>query len=138
MTNANKVKVSKEVAEAIEDVRSVKYTDFEIIRDIVEDKGKTAYGTKMPVLIKFAKYSTENQQTLILALANGYEVEKTPIEKFAKQYIHHLDNITFYALIKRRPLDMYQIEQERYSSGFVAGVEEIAKAYGLKIEGVNA
>lgn len=123
MTNA-KVKVSKEVAEAIEDVRSVNYTDFQIIQDIVEDEGKTAYGTKMPVLIKFAKYSTENQQTLFLALANGYEVEKTPEEMVAEQYRS-----------RQRMYDKFGNDEDY---GAMEGIEFVAEAYGLKIEGVNA
>lgn len=122
MTNA-KVKVSKEVAEAIEDVRSVNYTDFQIIQDIIEDEGKTAYGTKMPVLIKFAKYSTENQQTLFLALANGYEVEKTPEEMVAEQYRS-----------RQRMYDKFGNDEDY---GAMEGIEFVAKAYGLKIEGVN-
>lgn len=122
MTNA-KVKVSKEVAEAIEDVRSVNYTDFQIIQDIVEDEDKTAYGTKMPVLIKFAKYSTENQQTLFLALANGYEVEKTPEEMVAEHYRS-----------RQRMYDKFGNDEDY---GAMEGIEFVAKAYGLKIEGVN-
>lgn len=124
MTNANKAKVSKEVAEAIEDVRSVNYTDFQIIQDIVEDEGKTVYGTKMPVLIKFAKYSTENQQTLFLALANGYEVEKTPEEMVAEQYRS-----------RQRMYDRFGNDEDY---GAMEGIEFVAEAYGLKIEGVNA
>lgn len=120
MTNAKKVKVSKEVAEAIEDVRSVNYTDFQIIRDIVEDEGKTAYGTKMPVLIKFAKYSTENQQTLILALANGYEVEKSPEEELASIYKYY-------------KFEAYTTDMTAYADGIARAVSTL----GLKIEGVN-
>lgn len=122
MINA-KVKVSKEVAEAIDDVRSVNYTDFEIIRDIVEDKGKTAYGTKMPVLIKFAKYSTENQQTLILALVNGYEIEQTPAAKVAEQY--------------RNLSELFKKFGYERDLAAMQGIEFVAEAYGLKIEGVD-
>lgn len=126
MTNAKKVKVSKEVAEAIKDVRSVGYTDFQIIQDIVEYEGKTAYGTKMPVLIRFAKYSTENQQTLILALVNGYEVEQTPSEQVAFHYETNrlFSNIT--------------LDYERgVARGVMKGIEFVVEAYGLKIEGVD-
>jgi len=128
-----KVKVSRDIAEAIEDVRSSSYTDFEIIRDIVEDKGKSVYGTKMPVLIKFAKYSSENQQTLILALVNGYEVEKTEQEKVIAHFKSHLEISQNYSAEKKGTLDICEIEQERYSSGFVAGITEFAKAYGIKL-----
>lgn len=128
MTNADnatsaKVKVSKEVAEAIEDVRSVGYTDFQIIQDTVEDEGKTAYGTKMPALIKFAKYSSENQQTLFLALANEYEVEKTPEEMVAEQYRN-----------RQRMYDKFGNDEDY---GAMEGIEFVAKAYGLKNEGVS-
>lgn len=128
-----KVKVSRDIAEAIEDVRSVGYTDFEIIQDIVEDKGKTAYGTKMPILIKFAKYSSENQQTLILALVNGYVVEKTEQEKVITHFKSHLEISQCYNAKKRETLDICEIEQERYSSGYIAGIEEFAKAYDIKL-----
>lgn len=81
-----KVKVTKEVAEAIEDVRKAQYTNSEIIADIVKDIGCTAYGTLITTLIKFSRQSEGNIDILMHALVNGYEVEKTPEEKVVVYY----------------------------------------------------
>lgn len=69
-------------------------------------------------------------------LAYGYEVEQTELDKFYTLYNTHAETSSLYQS-RIRYLDESELEQERYSSGFVKGVHAVAKAFGIKIKGVN-
>lgn len=78
-----KVTVSKEVAEAIEDVRQY-YSKAEIIANIYNGRQGAIYGTNMPTLIEYAKHN--GIETLMRALVIGYQVEQTPEERVREFY----------------------------------------------------
>jgi len=113
-----KVTVTKKVAEAIEDVRKM-YRDSEIIATIEIDRGCTAYGSKMPTLIKFTRQAEGNLDLIMQALVNGYEVEKSPEEKIREYYESLNDEFTYEP--KERD-----------------GIEQTLNLLGIKIGGVNA
>lgn len=119
MTNA-KVKVSKEVAEAIEEL----YVE---------------YGGKTPDRIEVITYDIirvvemrrvfggMRLQDVIKAISDGYEVEKTPAEKVAFYYETE-------RLLSRTTLGY----ERALSIATMRGIEFVVNVYGLKIEGVNA
>lgn len=134
-----KVTVSKEVAEALDGLK-VRFSDDRILALL--SSGKTDREVRMfhgstvveyRTLIRGKMTPMETARALIL----GYKVEKTKEEKFVGSYAHHADIVAFYKRPTRHKLDDCEREQERYSSGYVAGVKDFAKAYGIKIEGVN-
>lgn len=116
MTNANKVKVSKEVAKAIEELIS---------------RNGGNHGDALGGYLQTRKFTTEKliplntmyQHVAVQAIYFGYEVEETPAEKVAKHY--------------RNLSELY--EKFGYDSDLAAmrGIEFVAEAFGLKIEGVN-
>jgi hypothetical protein len=125
MTNANKVTLPREVAEAIEDVKQY-YTNADIIANIVTDRSTSAYGTKMPVLIGYARTEKRGTDTLLAALVNGYEVEKSP-EELVKQYYDNRD-ADYRANTKTAT----------QSCGECRGIIITLQLLGIEIEGVNA
>ncbi|WP_427110868.1 hypothetical protein [Lysinibacillus xylanilyticus] len=116
MINANKVKVSKEVAEAIERQLEIRLGSKE---DLLRTKS-----TGVTFVNKSAPLNDVSFDKLATCLYVGYEVEQTPAEKVAEHY--HIRS----ELFKR-----FGIGED---FGAMKGIEFVAKTYGLKIEGVNA
>lgn len=122
-----KVKVTREIAEAIVDVREM-YTDSQIIAEIENDRGCTAYGTLMLTLVKFSRQAEGNIDLIMRALVNGYEIEKTPEERVRDKYAQ----ILVWKRVHRKDGE-YGAADGR-EDGFRMALE----ALGIKIEGVNA
>lgn len=122
-----KVTLTREVAEAIEQERKQGHAIAYIFTDVYEGKSSRVLNLYFPRIQSF--------DVLMQALVSGYEVEKTPEDKILESYRSHSEIVLFYSRRNHRRLDISEREQERYSSGYVAGVNEIAKAYGIAIEG---
>jgi len=124
----NKVKVSKEVAEALND-RLTYNTPADIVatsaRNGWEERGIKNNGCLNKRYLDL--------DTLIKAVYFGYEVEETELEKVYTHFKSHLEISRCYNAKRRETLDVCEIEQERYSSGYVAGVKEFTKAYGINL-----
>lgn len=129
---SGKVVLPREVAEAIDTMRKSGYKDYEILRNAGGDN--TGTPNKVIRGWAFSVRSVGSADLLMQALVNGYEVEKTPEEKMQKKYQDHAETASFYV---GKKLDIYESQQERYSSGYVRGVKDFADFYGIKIEGVN-
>lgn len=104
MTNANKVKVSKEVAELVTKFDH-RHSSIGVIEEIICAEG----------------YNESQKTQAINAFLNGYEVEQTPADKVAEYYLRSVGQAN-----------------QAYRKGIKDAIEFVAKAYGLKIEGVNA
>jgi len=113
MTNANKVKVSKEVAEAIDRVKGGLMTVGTFSEWL--DGEWTITGPNKVIMLELTK------DEAVSVVLYGYEIEETPAEKVAEYY---------------RISKAYEKCCE-YRRGKAETVEFVAKAYGLKIEGVN-
>lgn len=116
MTNANKVKVSKEVAEAIEFLRkdyNYGFAEFMQVR----------CNGEFHSIRKAFPLNDVPVERLASVLINGYEIEQTPAEKVAEQY--------------RNLSELYEKFGHDSDLASMRGIEFVAKAYGLKIEGVN-
>jgi len=122
MSNANKVKVSKEVAEAIEQLRKS------------QDDEKILYQASS-VILEIGRFKRKDKSAIVTlheispmklarALINGYEIEQTPAEKVAEQY--------------RNRSELFERFEHDEDLGAMIGIKFVADAYGLKIEGVNA
>lgn len=108
-----KVKVSKEVAEAIEFLRNdYNYGFAEFMQ--VRSNGKFCS------IRKAFPLNDIPVERLAIALINGYEIEQTPDEMVAELF------------------NDISTEPSRYDAGYCAGILFVLEAYGLKIEGVNA
>lgn len=77
---SNKVKLPKNVADAIETLRSMdfKVTNWDIVYAFAVSKAD-----EYPALIEFARNDFD---TLLQALVNGYEVEISPEDKVREYY----------------------------------------------------
>lgn len=117
MTNA-KMKVSKEVAEALDGLLKKGNTP-ETIENILSCHVKHRWSG-------YKQLNGVSLYTLSSALINGYEIEQTPAEKVAFYYETE-------RLLSRTTLGY----ERAISIGAMRGIEFVAKAYGLKIEGVN-
>ena len=117
---AEKVKVSREVAKAIEELRSRGYQNAEIIANwwMEQDDG----------LGGVINANIFDGDILLTALVTGYEIEKTPEEKWSERYRQIIKPLTFPIADDVRDL----LEKEKRT------IEEMARDFGLKIEGVNA
>jgi hypothetical protein len=115
MSNVNKPVISAEVADAIERARKHRWSN-ERIAQFVLDPDHTMVGVLALHTIPF--------DTLLAALINGYEREKSPEdirhEEIRKEFVWRNGSIT------------------EYSSGMADGIRYAVAMLGVKIEGVNA
>jgi len=119
-----KVKVSREVAEAIEFQLERKRGDIDdlIARHAGHKNGFGKFYARSAILDEMSVSQFAS------ALINGYEVEETPEEKWSRRYKQTVDCLAFLIADDVRDL----LEKEKWV------IEEMAKDFGLKIEGVNA
>ena len=131
-----KVKLPKEIAEAIDHLRTITTTNYDVIR-VVE------FTDLNPVVRKVYDwaYKTSGKGTpdlLMQALVNGYEIEKTPEELRA---IAHGKVRDYYAELKRKESrarfwDDY--EEVLANMRKRHATTDVLRMLGIKIEGVNA
>lgn len=107
MINANKVKVSKEVAAEIEYAKG--------------EYRSIACATQY--LLNEADLTDEQVELALRGYYGDYEVEQTPEEMVAEYY--------------RNRKALYDNFGNDEDYGAIEGIEFVAKAYGLKIEGVS-
>jgi hypothetical protein len=117
--NANKVTLPREVAEAIAYYKSEGIDAKEIMRLITSDSGHTLYDADIDALII---YGRKNFDSVLEALVNGYEVEKSQEEKVRDYYLKIKD--------VSNGDDIY--DAQAYA------IENTLELLGIKIEGVNA
>ena len=105
-----KVKVSKEVFEALENVQNT--FDFDAIMRI-----NCGGGFSSEKYIVLNDLSSESVAKLLIL---GYELEETPEEKLSKHY----------DVMKKHIVDPFD-------HGYVAGIESAIRMLGIKIKGIN-
>lgn len=119
---SEKVKVSREVAEAIENIRCFipEYGYTATIRQF-EKKDKVDSN-----FVKCRKFFNEDATKFIRALLGEYEVAETPEDIILRDF-----------LIEKK------FSKERYgdasirSQGYVSGIRETLNTLGIKIKGIN-
>lgn len=110
-----KVKVTKEVAQAIEALRKEQRSDENILR-VLADPNNGWAGEKSKVL------NTTPFDLVAKALYIGYEIKKTPEEELAESYRFN-----------------YLIEgQDDENRAFANGIRYAVNTLGISIKGVNA
>jgi hypothetical protein len=115
--NANKVTLPREVAEAINFLRNkVGVTNFGIIAGIAE--GERGYDEWATV----EQYASDKPDTLLAALVNGYEVEKSAEELEAERH----------EKVRRYLRDVERVGQWDKA----IAIRRTLKELGIKIEGV--
>lgn len=127
MNNA-KVMVTKEVAEAIEELRKDGISNFHIMRLAYEAVVNPTYLT-----IRHWSFNGGggSPDLLIQALVNGYTVEKSPEEKVREYYDRCRNNATIADYNGRSC-------QAEYLNAQSIGASITLDILGIKIEGVNA
>lgn len=121
MINA-KVKVSKEVAEALNDRLA-----YNNPADIVATSASNGWEERGRSTVGCLNRRHLDLDTLIRAVYYGYEVEETAGEKVAYYYRQQLG----------RSRGIFPGLEFAECRARMEAVEFVAKAYGLKIEGVN-
>lgn len=115
MSNVNKPTIPAEVADAIERVRSIQWSNDHIVYFVL-NPDPTERGIAPLRKIPF--------NTLLAALVNGYEREKAPEDprhvELRKEYVWRNEG------------------SSSYSSGMADGIRYAVAMLGVKIEGVNA
>lgn len=122
MTNnaGGKVVLPKDVAEAVESIRSVSGTT--IVYDLEILRKDTKRGNNLTKLI--TEYVDEHgPQKYFSALVNGFEIEQTPEEKLAEYYDVMIESA--YGL------------RSTYDGGVVLGIEKTLEILGITIAGIN-
>lgn len=119
---AEKVNVSREVAEALNDRLA-----YDKPADIVATSAKNGWEERGSNNVGCLNKQYLDLDTLIRAVYFGYEIEETPAEKVAEYYRQQLGRSRGILL----GLEFAQCKAR------IEAVEFVAKAYGLKIEGVN-
>lgn len=122
-----RVMLPREVAEAIEDVKPY-YRNGEIIETIVKDDNRTVYGTLMGRLIRYYRDDCVNLETLMSALVNGYEIERTPEERLREYYERVQSNRR--VVTRAAAVTYYDFE--------LRAIENTLDILGITIEGINA
>ena len=116
-----KLKVSREVADAIECVKRECY-GFDKAMNIHIKNGWTSE-EKMPL-------SQITAEQLATALIVGYEVEMTPHEYVTKHYNIAKRN-------KKESLEKGDIESAMLNRGVMVGIKRTLRAFQITVEGVN-
>lgn len=119
-----KVKVSKEVAEAIEELRCiVRYHGY--WRAVMQFEEKDDVDLRF---VRMRSYFNEDVSLFIRALFGDYEVEKTPEEEIAELYLDCHKTMT----------DSVAHKDYDKALGISTGITFTLDALGIKIKGVNA
>jgi hypothetical protein len=116
-----KVKLPKNVAEAIEQVRLSYKSGCEY--DLLF-LNRERYG-KMEEIGLYVYESRENMMRYFQALVNGYEVEETPEDKVREYFGLYSGNFR-------------DSHEHRHALGVTQGVRETLNILNIKIDGVNA
>lgn len=129
-----KVKLPKELAEAIETLENAEITTFGIICSLVHERwGHSEHASEAhKVLRKFSfGNSGGNTDVLLKALVNGYEIEMTK-EEMALDYYETLGRLMNEAEAIGNRDKALALSNER------KGARCILMILGIKIEGINA
>ncbi|MFE7820567.1 DUF1642 domain-containing protein [Priestia megaterium] len=119
----NKVKIPKEIAEAIETAKT-KYSGsgITILLDVYDER------YTFSEISKISKHFDGDLQTLMHVLVNGYEVEKTPEENF-RDYYEYLRKIEDNGLISPAKRKLAATER--------VGVNMTLRLLDIEVDGVN-
>lgn len=124
MTNA-KVAVPREVAEAIDHLRTITYSNHEIMRLALN-----VFGNPKACVVHGWAFGSNGGGTpdlLMQALVNGYEIEKSPEDRVREYYERQI--------VKMPGYFNYEHAASRLRRSTVI---ETLDMLGIKIEGVNA
>lgn len=124
-----KVKVPRGVAKAIEHLRTITYSNHELLR-VIESTAVNPVARRVYDWA-FATNGGGSPDLLMQALVNGYEVEKTPEEKILGYYERNQDAL-------ERAIRLGWADTEYMAKGTAHGVKTTLDLLGIKIEGVNA
>lgn len=123
-----KVTLPKEVAEAISALREIGWSNVRIASAL--EHGNASDGSNVGMLRKFAYVDGDNEDLILAALVNGYEIEKTPEEQIRELYEGTKDNYP-----SKTSLNEWG---EGYCAGVLNTVENILYILGIEVEGINA
>jgi uncharacterized protein (UPF0297 family) len=118
----DKVKLPREVAEALDSLREKGYSNFTILSYVINEK-YIAHLPEITTIVKAYERDDFSFDKLLNALVNGYEIEKSPEEK-VREYYESLD---------KRPLC-----SEAYGWHEAKAIKKTLDLLGIKIPGVNA
>lgn len=114
-----KVKLPKEVAEAIDTISRMQNWKMRIMECMFDDS--RTLSKEMSIVKTFFFNTGDNGEIIMSALVNGYEVEMTPEERI-KCAISNAGNLA--------PIDS--------DTAYIRGIRVALEIYGIKIPGVNA
>lgn len=118
----DKVRLPREVAEAIEGLRSLGYGPYAIVCMVHEKRNE-------PGIDVIRRYAPLHHGELMQALVNGYEVEYTPEDRVRNYHKELLE------CIEKNPT-MERAQCEWRSE--VEGIEKTLDFLNIKIEGINS
>jgi Protein of unknown function (DUF1642) len=121
-----RVILPREVAEAIEKIREKGGRNYAIIRAAIK---LSEASTEEKVISDWvAENFQDNLDALIIALVNGYEIEKSPEDK-VREYYEEMREV-----FKSTIDGSYD---EEYLRGIMHGVVKTLNLLGIKVPGVN-
>lgn len=127
----DKVKITQEQANAIEEIRARFKSGYEFdIEALGNTQISTCPGTS--VVYNFVHGSRDNLQLYFTALVIGYEVEETPEDKVKSFYETASTNKSI--LLKHSSISYDEIELQ---NGIMRGIEGTLNRLNIKIEGIN-
>jgi hypothetical protein len=133
MTNANKVTLPREVAEAIAGLRRLGNST----ERIVKAANGELQGKNSRVLFHFAIEAEENYDLILSALVNGFIAEKSPEELEAERHgkVRCLyESSGMKRELRRLASDLVPMT---YYDGVINGIDRTLDLLGIKIEGVD-
>ncbi|MER1998395.1 MAG: hypothetical protein ABS882_01365 [Lysinibacillus sp.] len=122
---AEKVKVSREVAKAIDFVINVAEIQFKDVMGIMLEGGFSRPENK-----KAFPLNNLPLKQIAAILINGYEIEETPEEKLLGIY-----NLTWHEY--NRITNFQEKHGGEFENGFAKGIEKAIETLGIKIKGIN-
>jgi uncharacterized protein (UPF0297 family) len=123
---SDKVKLPRELAEALDSLREKGYSNFTILSYVINEK-YIAHLPEITTIVKAYERDDFSFDTLLNALVNGYEIEKSPEDKVR----------AYYEFWSERAKDR-DYETRTEAENKLDGMLFVLDAYGIKIPGVNA
>jgi hypothetical protein len=118
-----KVKLPREVAEAIEYIREKEPSNYKVAHHVFHSmRGESDYPEKTVY-----EYFNGDMDELIKVLNNGYEIEQTP-EDALRMYYDYCE--------KKKSQTVFTPEYKEHL-GKILGIKMALKILGIKIEGIN-
>lgn len=141
MTNQTKVKLPRDVAEAIGELKSNGWKKHSIVVATFDGESyfDNSFQEEIDILRRYFTLNETREPLLLSALVNGYEIEKSPeeLEAERKEELREYYESLYEEREKLTSREFGFTDKYTFGSGVLFGIEKTLNLLGITIEGIN-